>query len=295
MNKDLSFLPKLPSISMKGNIEPTEPNKILLTKIGGIPYIPRNTKYPTSKNGIQMICIAQLNYDQIFELLSSKEISEEFVKYFSCLPKKGILQIYLDYSEKLFDTSATLHYIKEYSLETHDLEKEKSLLKHYEQYYDKHGSLAPSFDEVIYMSNMKYEYNELNSTNQSHPRYEEFFGSDDEDIEEDEPSDEDIEEYIEEEPSDKDIEEYIEDKPSDEDIEEYVEDKPSDEDIEEPIEYCAQIGGYPYHLQDDMEFDDETEIILFSFVNDCLGLNISANQKQIKKLNFKKCGFDLSY
>lgn len=259
MNKDLSLLPKFPSICMKGNIEPFKPletNKILLTKVSGMPYIPRNEKYPVSKNGCPMICIAQLNYDQIFELLDSKENLDEFVKYFSCVPKTGILQIYLDYSEKLFDDYAVLHYIKDYSVEMHDLEKEKSLLSHYEKYYNIHGSLtSPSFDEVIYLSNMKYQYNNLNSTNQSHPKYEDFFGDDDE-----EPNDE--------------------------------------EPCEEKYDSCAQIGGYPYHLQDDMAFNDKTEIILFSFVDGITGLNISVKKTQLTQLtqlNFKKCGFDLSY
>jgi uncharacterized protein YwqG len=257
-------LPKLPSIRIEGNVEKDTKNKILMTKIGGMPYIPNDMEYLTDENNVPMICIAQLNFSQIFNLIDTNlntQNLDEFTKYFSCMPKTGILQIYLEYSEELFDDHAILQYIPEYSLEKHNKKKESELRKHYKKYYDKHGSLANAFNETIYISNAEYEYNNLNNTNQSHPQYEEFFENSD-------CSD----------GSDCSDHDYN-----------------NSDDTKKKYDECARIGGYPYHLQDDMGFDDKSEIILFSYCNSYTGLNISVNQKDIEKLDFTNCGFDLSY
>ena len=185
---------------------------------------------------------------------------DEFEDYFSCLPKTGILQIYLQYMEELFDNSAYFRYIEKYDIKNHDKKKEKSLLKHYKKYCDKHGKMT-DFGENIYVSNIDYKCDKLNNTNQSHPMYHEFFGE---------------------------LSNFAESNDDNSDNSNYSNNNKN-------FNEFWQIGGYPCHLQDDMDFDDKKEIILFSYVNSCVGFNISINKKKLKKMDFKKHGFDLSY
>jgi len=249
-------LPKLPLILLMGNAEKNTKKNIIDTKIGGIPYIPTGSVYPVDENGVDMICIAQLNLNQIFELVNKN--NELFdMNYFNCFPKTGIIQIYLKYMEDLFDDATFIKYIDSFDYKNHDVALEKKISKHYKKYYKLHGSLT-DFDKTIYISKAICTYSELNSTLQSHPQYEEFFGSE------------------------NDSENSV-DKSDNDDYGEYT--------------HSFSLGGYPYHLQDDSQFnfDDKNEIILFNYVDSVLGLNISIKKNQLSKLNFENCGFDLAY
>lgn len=55
-----------------------------------------------------------------------------------------------------------------------------------------------------------------------------------------------------------------------------------------------QIGGYPHHLQDGFDFDDNEQSMLFSLVNGILGVNIALSKKS-RGLNFKEPIVDIAY
>lgn len=61
-----------------------DPSKVTYTKIGGTPYWPKDQKWPEYSNR-PMICIAQLNFDQLPKL-------EDF-------PTTGLLQFFIDTDE----------------------------------------------------------------------------------------------------------------------------------------------------------------------------------------------------
>jgi len=55
-----------------------------------------------------------------------------------------------------------------------------------------------------------------------------------------------------------------------------------------------QIGGYPHHLQDGFDFDENEQCILFSLLNGILGVNIALNKKS-RGLSIKKPIVDIAY
>lgn len=59
-----------------------EPVGLYDSKIGGIPYFPKNMEYPTNKNGEPLILLAQLNFNNIPQIKN--------------FPSTGILQFYIE-------------------------------------------------------------------------------------------------------------------------------------------------------------------------------------------------------
>ena len=55
------------------------------------------------------------------------------------------------------------------------------------------------------------------------------------------------------------------------------------------------IGGYPYFLQDDNEFEDDNDVILLNIVNTILALNVAIKKNDLLNLNFSDLIVDISY
>ncbi|OYQ76314.1 YwqG family protein [Wohlfahrtiimonas chitiniclastica] len=70
------------------------------SKIGGVPYFPKNALYPTNDDGVPLALLAQLNLSDIFkdaELLSACE-QDAALKH---LPKSGMLSFFYDITDDL--------------------------------------------------------------------------------------------------------------------------------------------------------------------------------------------------
>lgn len=247
-------IPKVPCIALSAQI--VEKNDDPTTsKIDSMPFIDKNRKYPM-KNKKPMICIAQINMDHIFSLLASEKLDQKTHNYFTYYPKTGIIQYYLPYSEEIMDTEDDIHieYIKEYDVNNHDTKMEKKLKQIYADYKKNHGTLyemPDGYDDkeyYVYITKAVYGYDYLNSTLQSHPKY-------DDDLESKRTYFGDFEEN----------------------------------------NNVIQIGGFPYHLQADFEFDEHDHYLLFSVINGILGLNMAIEKSKLKSLDFNGILFDLSY
>lgn len=59
--------------------------------------------------------------------------------------------------------------------------------------------------------------------------------------------------------------------------------------------HFIKIGGFPYHLQDDFEFDQKTENMLLTITTDLLGLNLAINKDNMKNLIFTDLKIDIAY
>ncbi|MDO4896962.1 MAG: DUF1963 domain-containing protein [Moraxella sp.] len=67
----------------------------LISKIGGIGYLPMGEHYPTTSDGTPLVLLAQLNFRQISETVDISQLPHP-------LPKQGILQIYIDGQDDLY-------------------------------------------------------------------------------------------------------------------------------------------------------------------------------------------------
>jgi uncharacterized protein YwqG len=248
----MSDFPKVPCIALSTTIVTTN-NDPLISKIDSIPYIDKHSPYP-EQGDKPMICIAQLNMDQIWDLLQNKKSKSAITKYFRMYPKTGLLQFYLPYSEKLTDDEVHIKYIPKYKLENHDMKKQCALEKIYSRYRKHHGTCFMTPDDVgknysVYITDAIYGYDYLNSSLWQHP----------------------------------DFEEDMEDKET-----KYL-------GTYDRTDNTIHIGGFPYCLQDGMEFDENDDAILLTITNSLLGLNIGIKKSNLKKLNFDEALFDLSY
>jgi uncharacterized protein YwqG len=256
--------PKLPCIELIAKC--CESYDRTLSVIDAIPYIDKNTNYPTNKDGTPLICQAQLNMGQIFNMLKNKKSESKLLNHFKKYPQTGLLQFYLEYSETLDDGEIKIIHIPNFNKENHDFEKEKELNELYKSYHEKHGPLYDKSDndEInchVCICDAFYCYKYLNSSNQSHELYEELFGDGEFEGKND-----------------------------------FYFEECKVQTAKDNMNYNSIcIGGYPQHLQDDFEFNDNEEICLFSLINSILGLNIAINKKSLKKLNFEDTKFDLAY
>lgn len=235
----------------------------IISKIDSIPYIDKNTKYPM-KNGNPMICVAQLNMDQIFDLLKKGSSTNKIKKYFRQYPQTGILQFYRTYCESLIDDDSDVHiiYIKKYDVKNHDIKKEKKLHKLYSQYKNKRGPIFNiPYDYIdekqyknynLYITDAVFAYDFINGTMQSHPKW-------NEDLKDKNP-------------------EYMD----------TYNNKDNDDNL-------IQIGGFPYHIQDDFGFDEKKHLMLLGIVNSVLSFNVAIKKNKLENLNFKNLLFDLSF
>ncbi len=248
-------IPKIPCIALNVRIV-TENDDPLISKIDSIPYIDKTRKYPI-KNDRPMICIAQINMDHIFSLLKKKKSSKKIRAYFRQYPQTGIIQFYLPYSEEIRDDGDDIYirYIKEYDLKKHDIRKEKKLQKIYADYREKHGCLF----ELPDSRNKKCS---IYITNAVYAY--DFLNST--------------------------MQGHVE---WDEDMEnmdtEYM------DEYDRTYDNTIQLGGFPYHLQADFEFDENDDLMLLSIVNSILGLNIGIKKDNLQSLEFNDLLFDLSY
>ncbi len=147
----------------------------LASKFDSVPYIDKNSVYPT-KNNKPMICVAQLNMDQIFSFLKSKKTDKYINQYFKYLPHRGILQFYRPNCEPATNNSIKILYIKKYNVENHDIKKASSLKKIYRKYIDKYGyTLECDIDNdvgsYIYVTDALYAYDFVNSSMNYHDAF----------------------------------------------------------------------------------------------------------------------------
>jgi uncharacterized protein YwqG len=246
---------KMPCIALSASIVEKNDDP-LISKIDSIPYIDKRYKYPT-KNSQPMICVAQLNMDHIFSLLCEKKSTETIRKYFQQYPQTGILQFYLPYSEKLTDNSDDIYirYIEDPDIKNHDMDEQKKLSKLYSRYRKKHGGL---FNIPLTSNDKNYDAYITDAVYAY-----DFLNS------------------------------TMQNHPDwDEDLEstdcEYMDDYDKQDNI-------IHLGGFPYHLQDAFEFDENDDLILLSIINSCLGFNIGIKKDDLRSLKFKDLLFDLSY
>ncbi len=250
MYKCIYMLPKLPCIYLSTSIVSID-NHITISKMNGMPYIDKYGNYPVM-NEIPMICVLQLNMDQIFKILENKKSSSTINKYFSIYPKTGLLQFYLRYSHEFTDDVVYVKYIENYDAKNHNIEKANRLRKIYDDYFKNRGLYQLPHDsnsKVVYITDAVYGIDTLNSSLQSHPQY------------------------------DSDME-YIEPVY----LDEYKKENNN-----------IQIGGFPYFLQGDNEFDENNDVMLMTIVNDLLSFNVSITKQKLLQRKFNKLEFDLSY
>lgn len=248
--------PKIPCIALVTKIV-NDNYDPLTTKFDCIPYIDKNMKYPTHDK-IPMICVAQLNMDHIFSLLKTKNINADINSYFKQYPQTGLLQFYTPYVESLIgDDTIQIKYIKKYDISQHDSQKANSLEEIYIKYREKHGDKCYVPYEITKDNPHYYVY-----VTDAVYAYD-FVNSTMQNHE-----------YWNDELEDKGLD-YL--------------------DNYENNDNTINIGGFPYHLQDDpLYFDENKECILLSIINSILGFNISIKKRDLKKLNFK-CLVDLAY
>jgi uncharacterized protein YwqG len=247
---------KLPSIALSTTIVDQNDDPIA-SKIDAVPYIAKNLEYPTKYNR-PMICVAQLNMDQIFDFLATKNSDNRIKKYFKQYPRTGLIQIYLAYLDTPIhkEDDIYIRYIKDYDVKNHDLRQQKKMEKVYKRYRKNNGGIFDlssedyknDYKKIIYITGAVYAYDFFNSSLQSHPAW-------DDELEDLDPK-------------------YMDDF-----------DKPENN-------IC--LGGFPFFLQDDVEFDENDDVMLLSIVNTLFGLNVGLKKKDLKKLNFGNPLFDLS-
>lgn len=64
---------------------------------------------------------------------------------------------------------------------------------------------------------------------------------------------------------------------------------------EDELDTVIKIGGFPFHVQDDIEFDETSESIILRITNSLLRINIATKTKLLKKLDFSDLIIDVAY
>ena len=249
-------IPKLPCIVLSTKLVKRDDDP-LISKIDSVPYIDKHLDYPT-KNGEPMMCIMQLNMDHIFGLLQNKKSDKTIRNYFRQYPQTGLIQIYMPHTNVSTCESDDIYiqYIAEYDIKNHDTIKYKKLQKIYTRYRK----------EQIFLfefPNDKKNYNAYITNAVYAYDFLNWTMGNHPDWHENMKS--------------------IDQK--------YI----SQFDKQDNESNNIQIGGFPYHLQDDFDFDENDYVLLLSFINDFLGLNIAIQKDKLANLEFDDALIDLAY
>lgn len=98
----IDYLEKTKMAAIRATMkEKTSPDwGIFTSKLGGIPYFPKDISYPVNKEGIPLGFLAQINLSDIFDNPELQIIAEKdpYLKHF---PKQGILSFYYDINDDL--------------------------------------------------------------------------------------------------------------------------------------------------------------------------------------------------
>lgn len=155
-----------PVISLVLGTNPTDHtiDDIITTKFNCIPYIDPYKPYPCLR-GKPLICIAQLNMQQIFHLLLTKPSTPRILRHFSQWPSQGLIQIYTSSSR---DNCIRVVYHPYVDPHNHDVAMEYQLRSTYADYFQKD---PPFISPTLRVIDANYGKDYVNATMWYHPVY----------------------------------------------------------------------------------------------------------------------------
>lgn len=252
----MSKRPKLPCIALSTKLVKINDDPVI-SKIDSVPYIDSHLEYPM-RNGKPMICIAQINMDHIFTLLQNKKSDKKIRQYFNSYPQTGLIQIYLAVLDELTHQAEDFYirYIAEYDIKNHDMHKQKKLQKTYLSYRKEHGSIFDfPTDKQNYSVYITRAVYAYDFLNSTMQNHPDWADN----------------------------------------MENLGLKFLNKVDKQDNVSNNISLGGFPYHLQNDMEFDENNHVMLLSIINGMLGLNIVIEKDNLENLEFGNLLVDLSY